>query len=918
MLRTIIVLMVVLLSLMTIFGFASGQVSNISLAVALAWNVFLLPFAVFLNRMSDLACRVGLHVALVGGLARWCFGWLASPTEDIFPATITGLLLPPILLFAISFFETPRRSAWTGYCCAAVMGTTLVLGSQREALDVLGFSDWRLGLVVTAIIGLHSHFLAVWANQRAKFAGVEAVSKAKGEFLANISHEIRTPMNAIIGLSEIALRSDLSARQRDHVKKINSSANNLLQIINDLLDISKVEAGKMTVELMPLNLEQLLDELATVVAADVEAKGLELLFDVDPNLPKSLLGDPLRLNQILLNLTGNARKFTDSGHIIIGVKKRPSPDASGDICRVQFSVTDTGIGMDQEQAARLFQAFVQAEVGTTRKYGGTGLGLAISRQLVELMGGNIWVDSELGGGSRFCFEIPFEIDSEHPEETLGPQKDPSLQGMRVLVVDDNADARAIFAKTLDNFGLQVTQASSGHEAVRLCAEGVTDGGYHLVLMDYQMPTLDGLATAEQMVDALPADQHPAIILLAAAGHTREVESDPRYRHIAGWVCQPINPSVLFDAIVATLLGDGPVTRMLQGAAEDVDRSELDPIRGAAILLVEDNKINQEVALEFLADGDFAIEIAEDGVEAVEWVARQSFDCVLMDVHMPNMDGLEATRRIRAQAKHPDLPILAMTANMMPEDIEAAITAGMNAHISKPISVAELNQTLLRWIPHKYYPGARRAEVDTAPVRTLLPAQLSGCDLERALAALAGRQQVLQRMLTSLVADHSEDLDLIHGSLAVDATEQAHRTAHTLRSLLAAIGALDLGDRVAELERTLKGNDHERALDILVELKPPYQQLMAELTDWQAGLGEASLTVGSQPISSDPGAVKSLVDRLTVAIESYDPSVVDLAKALAQQLGADHPQAQPIVAMAEAYEFDRVAEQLNILRTRGKS
>ena len=911
MLRTIVLVMLLVVTLMTLGGLLSENISRNSLIAAVAWTLFLLPLWLFWHRLSVLLCRIALFVALAAGLARWTLGWTLSPVNDILPAIITGLLLPPLLLFAISFFERTRHSLMVGYGTATIMGITTVIGSQRPIMQEIGFSDWRLGIVVTAMIGMHSYFLAVWARQRDALRDTEAGSRAKSEFLANMSHEIRTPMNAIIGLSQIALRTELSAQQQDYLSKIHVSANNLLQIINDLLDVSKVEAGKMTLEQRPVNLEQLLNDLATVIGTDIEAKGLELLFDVSPDVPAAVIGDALRLNQILLNLCGNARKFTEQGDIVLCIR---CLERSGPHVTLQFSVADTGIGMSAAQTRNLFQPFVQAEAGTTRKYGGTGLGLAISRQLVELMGGEISVSSEQGKGSTFSFTLPCSIAEDQDRHTSTTFEEPlrHLAGTRVLVCDDNPHARDIFRTQLTHFGFQATCVSSAEAGFDALTANDSSNPFDVVLLDYRMPKLNGLDAAQIIRSRLGLQSSPHLILVTAAERQLDAEPEARRRPISEVLTKPVNSSVLLNVIAGVMEGKARKATPRRNQNEP-DAALLDPIKGARLLLVEDNQINQQVALEFLSLGEFRVDVAFNGLESIEKVATQHYDAVLMDIHMPEMDGYDATRRIRSMPGKASLPILAMTANVMPADVSAALAVGMNAHIAKPIEPNTLFRVLVEWVPHKdYLREVRAASPEATAALTapdvLLPSMLSGCDLNRAVLNVNGNRTLLEKLLHSVVDDHAADLFTLDEALAEDDLNTAHRIAHTLKTVLGTLAATTLRERAAELEEALKLRNLDDAIAALMGLRPGFEQLIEELRSWQ----DARATHAPTAPAPDANQLRALMQELRDQLENFSPGAADSAHELASLLGQEHPLAIELRDKATHYKFDDALSLLDQL------
>ncbi len=693
-------------------------------------------------------------------------------------------------------------------------------------------------------------------------------NQAKSDFLARMSHEIRTPMNAIVGLGRLMLGTRLDSRQRDYQEKVLLSADVLLEVINDVLDYSRIEAGKLTLEQIPFDLNQVVRKVAGVVALKAQEKGIELLFQIDRDVPRWALGDPSRLAQVLVNLANNAIKFTQAGEVIIRVSVK---DRTDERAVFWFSVRDTGIGIAASRLGELFTPFTQGDETITRRFGGTGLGLSICKQLVGLMGGFIAVESQPGQGSHFYFTTVFGLAGQRPAEPPSPMH---LQGKRVLVVDDNASARDVLKQMVAYFDMEVEVCASG-EAALLHLKSAQSAGrpYHLVLLDWLMPGLDGLETA-QRIHAMTAEagQVPAILMVTAGGY-EAIADKMTGAGLSHVLTKPVSESSLHDAMLEVLVGGG-LTRVYrqQRISALATRRDFSGIRGARVLLVDDVSLNREVAREFLRQAGLRVDIAVNGREAVDKVNQEHYALVLMDIQMPELDGLSATREIRANPRHAGLPILAMTAHAMTGDRDISLAAGMNDHLNKPLDPDALFDALLRWIPRQDVqdrpPGP---EADPEPPEESLPIPvLPGIDTDRGLINHMRRRSLYLRMLGQFGTEFGRAGEDMQQALARGDHEKARRLAHSLKSAAATLGAESLAGLARNLEYRFAAGKGEP-----VDVAPLASALKAIIQT----LEPLARTPEPKPVAQDRAALHERMARLEAALKRDDAAAMALAEEL---------------------------------------
>jgi two-component system sensor histidine kinase/response regulator len=737
----------------------------------------------------------------------------------------------------------------------------------------------------------------------------DTANASKSEFLANMSHEIRTPMNAIIGMNYLLKKTALSEKQADYVHKVETSAKNLLRIIDDILDFSKIEAGKLTLESTHLYLEELVSDVADAVNVKLQKKNnVELVTHIDPNIPPVILGDSVRLRQVLLNLTDNAAKFTEEGEVHLFAKmvtKLPY----GIIIR--FAVKDSGIGMTDEQVNKLFQPFQQADLSTTRKFGGTGLGLAICKKIVEMMDGELTVTSEDGVGSEFSFNAFFSLSNE---EANSITKVESIAGMRALLVDDSDSARIVLEEMLTSFGFEVMMTDNAKEAIEIFEkENEANRPLSLLVVDWRMPGMDGL----QLVAELRKKEGQAVpsVLMVTAFGVDTVRQAAKEKLIDGFLLKPINPSILYDTINSILhLGE---KRVLDKSKDiNVIENYRAALINSRVLLVEDNDINLELAIELLRDVGIEPDFARNGREGWEKVKENTYDCVLMDIQMPEMDGLTATRKIREEERFNKLPILAMTAHAMKGEREKSLSAGMNDHITKPIDPHILYNALIKYIKGEATANsvAEFAEKN-ATADGDAPFQIEGVDVVNGLKRVAGKQELYFKLLKTFVDNYTGVTMKAQKMVVEKNVPELATMLHTIAGVAGNIGITELYELAHPISSELK-NVSQEANPTLNSAN--LQKTIAVFTKLEKQLpiiekfvkANAKIAAATSEVSDDE--LNERLAALAKAIEDNDMQAGDLCEEMIAKFTLTEEMKSKLTGIQKAlneFEFDAALEIL---------
>ena len=704
----------------------------------------------------------------------------------------------------------------------------------------------------------------------------EEATRAKSEFLANMSHEIRTPMNGVIAAAELAMNEQLSPKLSNYIKIIQTSAHSLLGLINDILDFSKIEAGKLTIESRPFMLDEIVDRVVELFFNSASAKRIELLVDIDPEVPRSLTGDPLRLQQILTNLVGNAVKFTEKGgFILIGAKASDLLDKKVEL---NMWVKDTGVGISSDYLINLFEPFTQADGSDTRRYEGTGLGLSICKRLVEMMEGRIWVESEPGKGSTFFFTVQLESRRQEPVRVFSPP--PELKFLHVLVVDDCEESRIIVTNYLESFGFTVEIAESGKTALKMLENRENQGTpFNLVLIDWLMPEMDGLEVSRRIREKNAAV--PPIIMMTAFGTDME-KTEAEKIGIQGFLIKPIYQSTLFNAIMDAFGKEKhkklrPQSRLMTDATVYKVR-----LKGFRVLVVEDNPTNREIAVAILESAGIIPDTAINGREAVEKVFKNKYDAILMDIQMPEMNGYQATRKIRADLSMIDLPIIAMTAHAMRGDEEKCMAAGMDGYVPKPVDQSRLFQLLWRLLKNRCpvpeakplaFESETEAEVSGLNGR-VLPDKVPGINIREALESLNLNPEIYRSILSSFRKNSLDIVQSMRKAIEEKDTEQIVALAHMLKGSSGNIGARDLEYAAKELEAAVLKNSDWSLLKPAAKMVEETLNIVLNSISGLEGTGDVQPIKDSSASTLDNGRFVKMLNELAEALRRADPEEIN--------------------------------------------
>jgi CheY-like chemotaxis protein len=731
----------------------------------------------------------------------------------------------------------------------------------------------------------------------------DSANKAKSEFLANMSHEIRTPMNAIIGMNYLVQRTELNTKQSEYIHKVDISAKALLRIIDDILDFSKIEAGKLQLEYSPMFLEETIAQVADAINVKLrKKKEVELITHIDSTIPAVLSGDGLRLRQVLLNLADNAAKFTEKGEIRLFVKLQKIENG---IVELAFRIEDSGIGMSEDQLTKIFSPFQQADISTTRKFGGTGLGLTICKRIIELMNGSLRVESKLGHGSTFSFTASFKLQEQgaidQPTTDFQPRK-----GLKALLVDDSESARMVLQDMLESFGFEVHAAAGGQEAIAIFEENHTEENpFSILIIDWKMPSMNGIELAEHLRQT--TQKIPAVVMVTAFGIDSIKEATAK-KTVDDYLLKPVNPSTLFD-VINNLLHLTP-TRSKSEVSSMVDIEYLrGQLNGRNVLLVDDNEMNLDLALELLKDVGIQVTMARNGLQAIEALDSALFDCVLMDIQMPEMDGLTATQKIRQDNKHKLLPILAMTAHAMKGEAEKSIAAGMNQHITKPIDPFVLYAALIKHI-HQKDVEIKKAET------SVLPYTIEGIHLADGLYRLGNKRTSYEKLLRSYASVYS-NIEEECAQLMSDQNAKALAAyVHTLTGITGNIGAKELHERLAihsaQLHHQAQANAILLTEDDIASCKSLAHDIAVLTQNINNTLVYQTSETGGKRVIDD----KTLSEKwseLLVRIANSDSSAIDLAEELLNTYSLDMEvsyRLKKCLTALENFEFEEAQHHLN--------